>query len=365
MGLPFETGRLLGAIAAAAVLACAVGALAGTAPRPAGLAVEEIGACRFAAPEQIAGVGRELGRVCGAEAERIFAQVGAEWPSGSGPAIEVRVVSDPEDMDGVVPSGSPPPWSDAVAYPDLDLVVLSLHRRDGRPIEDLETVLEHEISHLALRKALGGARVPRWFSEGVAVLQSEGSSLARSGALWWASLGGELLSLEEMERYPGSPGRVGLAYAQAADFVGYLVREEGWAGIREVVERAAEGAPFADAVRGSYGRSVRDLEASWRRALSRRWGWIAVGTGSGALWGAMTVLFVAAYLAVRRRRRERLARMAAEEDAVQHLIDVMSEIQAGAGRDRGGRMDRVLPIDPPEGESRTKVLVDGDFHTLH
>jgi hypothetical protein len=272
-------------------------------------------------------------------------------------------VADPAEMSRLAPAGrAPPSWSGAVAYPDHDLVLLSLRHRNGGPVSDLDLVFEHELSHLALRKAVGAdTELPRWLSEGIAIQQSEESSLRRSGVLWWAAFGDELRPLAELEHYPAHPGAVSLAYAEAADFVGFLLRRGGWVELRVLLRRLASGEPFDAAFEFAYGSAVASLEARWREGLVGSSNWAALITGTGALWGLITALFIAAYSAVKRRRRRRLAEMEAEEVAVERLIDVMEKLQQRPPATPSKKPRSALPSKPV----KTKIIIDDEFHTIH
>ena len=302
----FPTPRRL---AAALILGAVLAAV------PVAAGARAVGLCRFEVDASRAGVADALEDTCTERAAQIFNELGALRDRDAGAAaVTVRVVGDPAEIAGASPAGArPPAWSIAVAYPDARLVVLALRRRDGRPVEDLDIELEHELSHIALHDASRGAAVPRWLSEGVAQLQSERSSMMRRGALQLAALSGNVLSLAALHDYPAGDAAVSLAYAEAADFTGFLVRREGWRGIRIALRRLARGATIDEALNAAYGESTARLEAAWRHDLARRPSWAAIATGSGALWGVATVLFVLAFLLARRRKVLRLVEMEEEE----------------------------------------------------
>ncbi|HUT79467.1 MAG TPA: hypothetical protein VM285_17350 [Polyangia bacterium] len=355
MGIPLHAAL---AFASLLILAGPAGAAA---PVPEGHTSLEIGACRLVLPMQNAGASGELAETCRDGAPRIFGQLGQKLDDGTAGLIQVRLVDDPARMAEAAPAGMPPPpWSGAVAYPGHDLVILALRNRDGSPAGDLRATLEHELSHMALRRALPeDTRVPRWFSEGIAIQQSEGSSLLRDGVLRWAGAGGSLLPLSAIERYPDAPGRVNLAYAQAAGFIGYLLQDGGWTGLRALLGRLGQGDDFEEAFEAIYGRSVSAAEREWRASLGNSLGWVALFTGTGALWGAITVLFILAVFAARRRHRRRLEAMAEEEQPVQRLIETFEQLKEALPP-----APRKLP---PFGgiPPRTKVVVKGRIHTLH
>jgi len=332
-------------------------------PLPDGYLRVARGLCSFAVPEHNAAVTGELVPICDEELPRIFSQLGVEVPDPERSSIEVRVVAEPADMTRLAPKGqAPPSWSGAVAYPEHDMVLLALRHQSGAPVSDLALVFEHELSHLALRKAAGrDSRLPRWFSEGVAIQQSEASSIGRSGVLWWAAFGDELLPLAEIEHYPEDPGAVSLAYAEAADFVGFLLRRGGWVDLRVVLRRVATGEPFEEAFELAYRNDLAALEARWRESLVGSSNFAALITGSGALWGLITALFIYAYTAVKKRRRRRLAEMASEEEAVERLIGVMETLQRRAARKQPVKPAAALPAK----NVKTKIRIDDEFHTLH
>ena len=320
---------------------------------PEGYKTSGVGYCRVAVPERNAGLSKDLLRACLEARERVYRQVGL-WPVEVRKPIDIRVVGEPSEMEDVVPEGmAPPGWSEAVAYPDLGLIVLSLRSSIGSPVRDLDIVLEHEMSHLAVRQALGGAPVPKWFTEGIAVQQSEKSSFRRLWVVWLAARGNTLLPLQSIERYPEKVGQINLAYAQAADFVGFLLRREGWLGIRIVLRRCARGETFPEAFEFAFRDNILSLEKEWQAGLKDRWKWLPLLTGTGAVWGAIVILFLIAYAMAKRKYRLRLKEMTKQEE----LIDRLASLE---DRDLGVH----FPVDtikrPP-----TKIRVDDEIHTLH
>ncbi|MCK9461108.1 MAG: hypothetical protein M0R80_15860 [Proteobacteria bacterium] len=300
-----------------------------------------LGLCRFDVDADREAVAEALEESCTARADEIFAELGVPRATGAALApLTVRVVADPAEIGSVSPPGAaPPPWSVAVAYPDSRLVVLALRRRDGSPVERLDVELEHELSHIALRDALHGARVPRWLSEGIAVQQSERSSMARRGSLLIASLGGNVATLAAIHDYPSGAAAVELSYAQAADFVGFLLREGGWHGIRVVLNRLRHGDDLDEAFETAFGRTPDELDALWRARLSDGSDWVVVATGSSALWGAATLLFALAYVRSRQRRRRRLEEMGAAEESIDRLVRAAERLET-AGSAEEAAVDR-------------------------
>ncbi len=324
-------------------------------PLPEGFITVDRGHCRFSLPARNAGVLDDVEETCGEPLERIYEQLGV-LADLEGVVVRVRIIDDPEKMKTLSPVGAPPPpWAAAVAYPQEDLIILPLLTRGGRRQPNLEAVLEHEISHLALRKVLRGAAVPRWLSEGIAIAQSEMSSFSRIRILWQATKGERLVPLEEMESYPDRPGRVNLDYAQAADFVGFIIKEHGWFSIRVLLRDVAGGMDFKQAFVGAFGESVASAEKRWQASLTGGTSWLVILGEGGFVWGIIVALFLAAYLLSRRAKKKRLAKMDDEESS---LEEVIGELQTGFVAKRPRKRTKRPPIP-------TKIRVDDDIHTLH
>lgn len=68
---------------------------------------------------------------------------------------------------------SVPAWVAARAF-GSDTIVVYPARTRSYPHDSLESVVLHEIVHLALNVRAGGRRLPRWFHEGVAVSVESG-----------------------------------------------------------------------------------------------------------------------------------------------------------------------------------------------
>jgi hypothetical protein len=320
------------------------------------------GICRFEIDANREGVAEALEKSCTERAGEIFSELGLSRAKGASPKpVTIRVVGDPAEIGSVSPKGTnPPPWSIAVAYPAARLVVLALRDRDGRPTEHLDIELEHELSHIALRDAVQGVEVPRWLSEGIAVQQSERSSMARRSSLLLAALGGNVGSLAALHDYPRGDTAVALAYAQAADFVGFLVHEGGWHAVRVALHRLRQGDDLDEAFEAAFGRTPKELDAKWRDQLSGGSSWVAIATGSSALWGLATLLFALAYVRTRQQRRRRFEEMGAAEESIERLVRTAERLEAAAALSRPEERSG----DGSPG-ARANVEVDGSLHTLH
>lgn len=270
------------------------------------------GGCRFEVPQRHIGIVDELSPACGARLDEMRAQLGAD-PERE--PIPVRVVVRSEDLLGAAPpSAHVPKWAAAYAVPSLPLVVVALRNHQGAPNLELSESLSHELSHVVMYEVLKGKEVPRWFSEGVAVQQSEPLPIERFLVLLAALRGRRLVPLAQLERYPVHAGHVNLAYAEAADFVGFLLRREGWMGVRHALRRTAAGDDFQRGIGTAFHADLAQLERLWLRGLPTTATWIQLLTGDGLLWGFASMLLILAYIGARKRHRLAMARLAAEDE---------------------------------------------------
>lgn len=198
----------------------------------------------------------------------------------------------------------PPEWARGLAYPRTREIYL--HATVGP--RQLDLTFQHEISHVALGEISRHVPVPRWFSEGLAIKQSEGFDLERTWLLTQAATVGALLPLDELSRgFPESGARAGVAYAQAVHFLGYLQGEFGAEAFRELIRAMREDRKTLDeASFVAYEQSLQKIERDWRGSLEVWWGWVPMVFGSTGLWVIAALILVAAW---RRHRRIRVARL--------------------------------------------------------
>jgi hypothetical protein len=289
--------------------------------------VERRGPVLWSWPAQATDEARALQAVWDDAWPRIRDELGGELPEEA----TIRLARNPDELRALAPVDAPPPaYATGVTYPDLGLILLSFAAPETWERPAMDKVLAHELSHLALHRAAPDAPLPRWFVEGLAVQQSGEHSIARVQTLAEAVVGGSLLPLSELSRrFPEHTHAVSLAYAQSASVVGYLrgdaSKERKFARLLRELRR---GATFSGALREAYYVSLADLEREWRADVSDRFTALPLlVTGSG-IWALALVLTVAAWFRRRRKRRETLARWAAEEEALRAAAVARARLEA-------------------------------------
>jgi len=209
-----------------------------------------------------------------------------------------------------------PEYGAAIAVPSEQRIVMQ-GSRSGSDAGDPRQVLRHELAHLALHDALGDLP-PRWFDEGYASLAAgewgREEVIATNLALAWRGLP----SLEALEgAFGGGSVRASGAYALAERAVVELAALDRERGLTLFFRYWRAGGDLDNAIRQAYGMTQGQFEDRWRRQTRRRYGALAIFADLtiGAL--VLVIVLVPLYFARRRRDRERLARLAALEAAVE------------------------------------------------
>lgn len=226
--------------------------------------------------------------------------------AGAGLAVpaEVRIT--------LVPEGDPraratPRWivgqargaHDVVPFPD---------RVGAYPYGSLESVVWHELAHLALSAQAGGRPLPRWFHEGVALSVEKGWGLTGRAQLLIATVGDR--GLADLGRLFASDaqGETATAYLLAAALISDVRERHGPGAPGSIADRVARGMPFARAFEVETGVSP-DQAAARAWGLYRRWtSWILVMTSGSALWTGIVALSLVAFVATLHRRAARRRR---------------------------------------------------------
>lgn len=275
----------------------------------------------------------------------------------------IRIGTNPEQMAALAPVHAPPPgYAVGVAYPASGLILLTLSAPETWERPDLVQVLTHELSHIALHRAVNGHPVPRWLTEGLAIYQAGERSLERTQTLWEATVRGQLIALDDLSRgFPRRPHEVSVAYAESADFVEWMIEQdpEGRQ-FGELIGRIGNGQPFETAVSQAFSRGIGQLEFVWRGELTERYGAFPLLFGTGVIWFGIAILVVMAWFRRRADSRRILERWERDEE-VASSPEVPREPLAAPGNSPEAA-DVALTQPPPD---VPKVVWDGQSHTLH
>jgi hypothetical protein len=214
----------------------------------------------------------------------------------------VRVTLIPEDDPR---ASNTPAWFVGRASGVGDIIIFP-DRVSSYPYDSLESVMRHEVVHLALNARAGGRPLPRWFHEGVAVSVESGWGMGDRLRLIVVGFSGP--PLDDVTRLFGSDARPDTtqAYLLAAALVEELRRAHGTAFPGRVAARMATGVPFASAFEIETGETpAQAADRTWRSY--RRWtSWMPLATSASTLWGLILALaFVAFFMRLSKRTQRR------------------------------------------------------------
>ena len=337
-------------------------------PLPSGFIEKRIGEVLWAYHARDAEIARELWAKFPASFRKVTQELGRDV-SG---ALTIRIARGPEDMRHLAPRGSPPPgYAVGVAYPGLGLIILSVVSPESWFPPDISAVLTHELSHVALHRAVGGHEVPLWFAEGLATQQAGEHRLARVRTLWEAAVAGDVLPLDMVSRsFPERPNAVNLAYAQSADFVRHMLQSSSdRQRLPRLLTKMAEGASFEQAVLVAYRMDLAYIERDWRQGLGERFRLLPLVLTGTALWGGIAILVIVAFARRRRDQREKLAHWENEEAAADRAALAALQQADAAPLSSTVSERRVLHVYALPGSLREAgvptIEHEGQRHTLH
>ena len=284
---------------AAAMLVLGVPSISTAQPtRPLELVVEAPGEL-----ESVAGHVRnfDVNRLSG-----VMRLIGMEDP---GPPIRVVLVTE-----NSVTAQETPAWVAGFAEPSGDVLVLFPARIGSYPYGSIERVLFHEVAHLLTSRVANGARIPRWFNEGLASAAERTWGIEDRSRFAWEVIVGGHVTATQLEGMFGEGSRdVARAYVLSEALVRDILERHGPFTAARLFRQMQAGAPFDLALYSATGLTVTEhVAVFWKRsAVWERW--IAFLGHPLTLWGFVTLLALLAIWRHRRRRVERRLRWELQE----------------------------------------------------
>jgi hypothetical protein len=203
-------------------------------------------------------------------------------------------------------------WAVGLADAEAGRILL---RVDRTHLFTLDETFRHELSHLVLLGGLSRREFPRWFSEGVAILQSGEALVNRLDPALNAAASGRLLPISALTRsFPPEGPALHLAYAQSAFLVRWMLRQHGYERLRELVRDTRRFGDFERHLVRLYGGSSEGLFNAWRLELERDASWWRVLSTDWMIWSGVTLLFLVAVTVKWVRTRRRLRQWDEEEE---------------------------------------------------
>jgi hypothetical protein len=236
--------------------------------------------------------------------------------AGLGLPLEIRLVL--IDENDAAARGTPP-WIVGMAYGDRDIAIFP-ERIGSYPYDSLESVVWHEVAHLALSVRAGGRPLPRWFHEGVAMSIDKGWGVGSQVQLLLAA--GDNPGLADLERLFSSETRpeTARAYLLAAALMADLQQRYGAALPGAIAARVARGSAFEAAFAEETGVGPDEAAARAWRFYGRWTRWIPIVASASSLWFGILALACVAFVVTLRRRRRRRRQWDEEEWAASQTV---------------------------------------------
>jgi predicted Zn-dependent protease len=133
----------------------------------------------------------------------------------------------------------------------------------------------HELAHVFTLQ-LSNYRVPRWLTEGISVFEEYRRQPAWGRELtleFAAELGaGHTFGFKGMTEAFKHPHNLALAYFEASLVVEHLVELKGDEGLRTLLKAYGDGANDADAFTKAFGKSLDEVDTSYKAFIDERYG---------------------------------------------------------------------------------------------
>ena len=217
----------------------------------------------------------------------------------------------------IQPGGEVPSWSAAVAYPNLNLIIIRSPRATKGKSIDLRKILKHEFTHITLGKAFRGKnKIPRWLNEGLAMYESREWDFSRVSTITRAVLTDSLIPLSEITRwFPFEADKAELAYSESFYLISFLISQYGKESFHRFLKAYSRGKGLKDVLREVYGIKWEEFEKKWRNYLKVRFSWLPIVTSTTTLWFLVTIAFILAYIKKRKATRLKFEEWEREESA--------------------------------------------------
>jgi hypothetical protein len=249
------------------------------------------------APPSLASVAARIRAIDATDLGDALLRAGLELP----PSVDVTLVSEADPRAREVP-----PWVVGRAFGSRHVVIFPA-RATRYPYDSLESVLRHEVVHLALDIRAGGQPLPRWFHEGVATSVEAGWNVTDQLRLLVAAVREPKISDVSQLFQSDAQSDTILAYLLATVLVEDLRQRCGGACPGRIAAQVARGVPFPRALEIETGETPDTAAAHAWRAYLRWTNWVPAVTSGSAVWTVILALACVVFV-VRRRRRARRRR---------------------------------------------------------
>lgn len=280
--------------------------------------------------------------------------LGRDWDG----TTTVRVAQGRDEFDALTPDGSrPPSWAEALAWPELNLVLV-----DARTLLKPEgaDVVQHELLHVALGRL--GKDWPRWFHEGLAqyLVGERRFSFESYSVLAGAVSADRIFRFSDLtESFPSSASDVQIAYAQSSAFIGFLRERAPPDAFGKLIDFVGQGDHFELAFAKAFKSTVAVEERAFLAVLPGRYPWWPLVTFGSSLWALGAGLVVVGWA----RRRQQVAKKREAQALEDAAEDAALRISVAEEARREAELAGLPPPTEPVPLPRPVWLGDDDERT--
>jgi len=213
-----------------------------------------------------------------------------------------------------------PEWGGGGAL-GKDSIVIPIDRPSAFYRSNMQRIILHEMVHIALNRAWGTLRIPRWFHEGVAMTLSGELQFEEQIILSRAIITRSLIPLDSMEylnRF--SHRRAQIAYSQCHFAVQFLLTTYGSDLIPELLAESRTTRRFENACVKVFGLNNKELDSLLAKELTSRYRFAFIVADYSFFWIGILLLAVVAFIVTRFRNRQKRMRMELEESVEAQLL---------------------------------------------
>lgn len=257
---------------------------------------------------------RQVAEACAAawteEAPALAAALGIGAPvAGSAPDTVSCLVLGTAEF-GRLFRGALPDWGVGVALAGGSVIALD-HERLPAVGRGAREVFLHEMTHALLMRESGGADLPAWLHEGLAMRLSGEWRFTDTVSL---ALEGRVPDLWDLRGpFPAVAGRAQRAYLTSELAVGRLLSEHDPGVVPRLLAAVRRTGDYREAFAEATGAPLEVFEDRFRRSMELRFGWLVLLTRWPVLFVVLALVLAAGAVARLARNRRRLAAMADDD----------------------------------------------------
>ncbi len=210
-----------------------------------------------------------------------------------------------------------PEWGGGGAI-GTDTIIIPVDRPYAFFSGDLYKITVHELVHIALARAFGVMRIPRWFHEGLAMQMAGELSFEESAILSRAILTHSLLPLDSIE-YVNRFGeaRARTAYSQSHFAMNFLTNLYGYDMLPELLDSAKVFRRFDTACVRVFGLTTHEFDSIVKIEMIKKYKYAFIVADNELFWILILALSIAAFTVTLIRNRQKRKRMEEEENDVE------------------------------------------------